>query len=131
MTGTLPTLTGPPLDRLKIAYMAVAMRDPNPVHVEDETARAAGLPGAIAHGTFAVSYVGMAVSRAVGVARLDELDVTLLAPVRPGDALTATTTVQDVGNGGRATAAVELRTGGDVLVARGTVRYSTSDGGGS
>jgi acyl dehydratase len=106
--------------------MAVAMRDPNPVHVEDDLARRAGLPTAIAHGTFAVSYVGMAVSRAVGVRRLDELDVRLLAPVFPGDALRATATAIPDDRGAQR-ADVELHTGDGRLVARGTVRFRSPE----
>lgn len=85
-----------PLSRLQVAYMTVAMRDPNPVHVDDDFAREAGLPGAIAHGTFAVSYLGAAVSRHVGVDALRRLRVDLTGPVFPGDRLTTEVTVDDV-----------------------------------
>jgi acyl dehydratase len=72
---------------MRIAYMAVSMRDPNPVHVEDQYAVRCGLPGVIAHGTFVTSSLGLVVSRAVGVAALRRLRVDLTAPVVPGDTL--------------------------------------------
>ena len=84
---TLPEVEPPPIDRLRIAYMAVSMRDPNLVHVEDEVAARSGLPSVIAHGTFVVSYAGAAVSRAVGVDAVRVLRVDVTAPVFPGDVL--------------------------------------------
>jgi acyl dehydratase len=84
---TLPDVVTPPVNRLRIAYMAVAMRDPNLVHVEDEYAAKSGLPSVIAHGTFVVSYAGAAVSRAVGVDAVRRLKVDVAAPVFPGDVL--------------------------------------------
>jgi acyl dehydratase len=92
----LPPLELEPLNRLQIAYMTVAMRDPNPVHVDDAFAREAGLPGAIAHGTFAVSYLGVAVSRHVGIDALRRLRVDLTGPVFPGDRLTTEVSIDDV-----------------------------------
>ena len=84
---TLPEVETPPIDRLRIAYMAVSMRDPNLVHVEDEVAARSGLRSVIAHGTFVVSYAGAAVSRAVGVDAVRVLKVDVTAPVFPGDVL--------------------------------------------
>lgn len=83
----LTEVLAPPVDRLRIAYMAVAMRDPNLVHVEDGYAAKAGLPSAIAHGTFVTSYAGAAVSRVVGVDALRRVRVDVTAPVFPGDLL--------------------------------------------
>lgn len=87
---TLPGIVSPPGDRLRIAYMAVAMRDPNLVHVEDSYAQRSGLPGVIAHGTFAFSYAGAAVARVAGVDALRRLEVALTAPVFAGDVLRTT-----------------------------------------
>jgi acyl dehydratase len=67
--------------------MAVAMRDPNLVHVEDSYAAKSGLPSVIAHGTFVTSYAGAAVSRAVGVDAVRRIRVDVTAPVFPGDVL--------------------------------------------
>jgi acyl dehydratase len=78
---------------MRIAYMAVSMRDPNPVHVEDEYAARCGLPGVIAHGTFVTSYLGLTVSRCVGVGAVRRLRVELTAPVVPGDLLSTAAVV--------------------------------------
>lgn len=81
-------LQGPRIDRMGIAYMAVAMRDPNLVHVEPDVAAAAGMENVIAHGTFPLGYAGAALTRAYGFERVRRLRVDLTAPVFPGDALT-------------------------------------------
>jgi len=86
----LPEIVTPPVDRLRIAYMTVAMRDPNLVHMEDAYAAKSGLPSVIAHGTFVTSYAGAVVTRAVGADALRRIRVDVTAPVFPGDVLRAT-----------------------------------------
>jgi acyl dehydratase len=92
----LPEVVTPPIDRLRIAYMAVSMRDPNLVHMEDAYAARAGLPSVIAHGTFVTSYAGAAVSRAVGVDAIRRIRVDVTAPVFPGDVLRTAAVVTNV-----------------------------------
>lgn len=98
----LPEIVTPVIDRMRIAYMTVSMRDPNRVHLEDDYAGQAGLPSVIAHGTFAVSYLGLAITRAVGVDALTRLAVNLVGPVFPGDTLRVEATVTDVEANGQA-----------------------------
>lgn len=76
--------------RLDIAWMAVAVTDPNPIHVEDEVARQAGFRSVIAHGTFPVGAIGAAVARRYGAGRTRLLSVRLTAPTYPGDTILAT-----------------------------------------
>lgn len=123
---TLPEILTPLIDRLRIAYMTVAMRDPNPVHVEPDYAAKAGLPSVIAHGTFGVAYLGAAVSRAAGVDALSRLKVDLVAPVFPGEALRTEAVVTDVAVGERGPV-VSLRLTATTTegkpVARGTAEF--------
>ena len=100
----LPEVQSPVMDRMHLAYMTVAMRDPNLVHLENEYAAKAGLPGVIAHGTFVVAYGGAVVSRAVGADAIKRLRVDVTAPVFLGDVLTSRAEVS----------AVELSEEGDV-----------------
>jgi acyl dehydratase len=120
----------PVMDRMRIAYMTVAMRDPNLVHVEDAYAAKAGLPSVIAHGTFAVSYLGIAVSRLVGVDALRRLKVTLLAPVFPGDQLRleATVTTVEPDDGGTVTVTLSATNADGTRVARGEAAFWPSEG---
>lgn len=96
---SVATLRSEPIGRMNIAYMAVAMRDPNPVHVEDDFARQTGMPGVIAHGTFVLGYAGAMLTRAFGVDALRRWRIDLTAPVYPGDVLDAEAVVREVGDG--------------------------------
>jgi len=122
----LPSIRTPPMDRMRLAYMAVAMRDPNPVHLDDDFAQGIGLPGVIAHGTFAVSYVGAAISRHVGVDRIRTFNVELTAPVFIGDELTTQVTTGMVHSMGDETileGVLSVRNQDGTLVARGSASW--------
>ena len=111
------------MDRLRIAYMAVAMRDPNLVHVEDEYAKRSGLPGVIAHGTFVVSYLGAVLGRAEGVDAVRRFRVDVTAPVSPGDVLTTDAEVVEVAasaEGQLVSVQLVAREAGGRVVARGS-----------
>lgn len=118
----LPELVTPPIDRLRIAYMAVSMRDPNLVHLEDGYAAKSGLPSVIAHGTFVTSVAGAAVTRAVGVDALRRLRVDVTAPVFPGDVLHAHAAVTDSepGPDGQVAIALTVTNQDGTRVGRGT-----------
>ena len=75
------------ISALDIAYMGVAMRDPNLVHFEEEVALAAGLPGIIAHGTFALGHLGLVVEDLAAGRAIRDFSARLIAPVRPRDVL--------------------------------------------
>ena len=51
--------TLPPIDRAQLRRYADASGDPNPIHLSDEAAGAAGLPGVIAHGMLTVATMGL------------------------------------------------------------------------
>lgn len=123
----LPALASAVVDRMRIAYMAVSMRDPNLVHVEDDYAKRCGLPGVIAHGTFVVSYLGLTVSRVVGVDALRRLRTELTAPVFPGDAVTTEATVTAVepdGDGELVTVALRAVGADGTTVGRGEAIFA-------
>jgi acyl dehydratase len=91
----IPSLQSPTIQRLNIAYMSVAMGDPNPIHMEDDFARQAGMPGVIAHGTFPIGYVGAALTRTFGFDAVKHMKVDLTAPVFPGDELSTEIVVKE------------------------------------
>ena len=49
----------PPINRDQLGRYAEASGDPNPIHLSDEAAEAAGLPGVIAHGMLTVATMGL------------------------------------------------------------------------
>jgi acyl dehydratase len=72
--------------REEIGDYAEASGDRNPLHLDDDAARAAGFPGVIAHGMFTMGLVASAVTAWVGDAgALRRMKVAFRAPVRPGD----------------------------------------------
>jgi acyl dehydratase len=111
--------------RAKIAEFAAAIGEPDPVHRDAEAARAAGHPDVIAPPTFAI-----VVSLQAATSVLDDPDVALdysrvvhgeqrfthHRPIRAGDRLVATTTIDAVRSVG----------GNDLLTTR--VDLATEDG---
>ena len=49
----------PPVDRMRLIKYAGASGDFNPIHLIDEAAEVAGLPGIIAHGMLTVATMGL------------------------------------------------------------------------
>jgi acyl dehydratase len=58
--------TLPPVNRDQLRRYAEASGDPNPIHLSDEAAGAAGLPGVIAHGMLTVATMGLLFSPYLG-----------------------------------------------------------------
>jgi len=71
--------------REQIAAYAEASGDRNPIHLDDEAARAAGLPGVIAHGML---QMGLLARVAGDPGRLRRLSCRFAEMVRPGDTVT-------------------------------------------
>jgi acyl dehydratase len=92
--------------------------------MEDDYAKLSGLPQVIAHGTFAVSYVGTALSRVVGVDNIKRLKVDLTAPVFPGDIISVDLiNIEENGDTTTGTLTAVNQTG--VQVARGSATWVT------
>jgi acyl dehydratase len=76
-----------PLTRVQIARYACAVNDFNPIHLDEEFAKAAGMPSVIAHGPLMAALVIDRLVAQIGTDALGSADVRLRAPVFPGDAL--------------------------------------------
>lgn len=75
--------------REQIAAYAEASGDHNPIHLDDELARSAGLPGLIAHGMLQMGLAArVAAEAAGGPGRLRSLRCRFAGMVRPGDTVT-------------------------------------------
>ncbi|EIV91564.1 MaoC/PaaZ C-terminal domain-containing protein [Frankia sp. QA3] len=111
---TLDERTRGPVTRVQIARYAGAVGDFNPVHVDDEFARASGLPSVIAHGPLTVTLALDAVVEQLGPQALRSAKARLSAPVFPGDELTVVPTADGVEvrkADGTVAATVRLETG--------------------
>jgi acyl dehydratase len=101
---------------------AEASGDRNPIHVDDEAAKAVGLPGVILHGMCTMALCGRdVVDELAGgdATRLRRLAVRFYRPVFPGNDLV--TTMYDAGPGG---VAFEASSAGKVVVRDGRAELS-------
>lgn len=103
-----------------------ASGDNNPIHVDEEFARAVGLPGIVVHGLCTMAMTGAAVIDTVAAGdpgRLRRLAVRFAKPVFPGSDLT--TSVHDVGEKDgrgarpRRVYAFEARSRGELVISNG------------
>jgi acyl dehydratase len=77
--------------REQINAYAEASGDRNPIHIDDEAARAAGLPGVIAHGMLGMAQLAnFVVAYAGDHRRLRRLRCRFSGMVLPGDTITFT-----------------------------------------
>jgi acyl dehydratase len=105
-----------------------AAGDPMPIHLDEEVAKAAGLPGIIAHGLCTQAFTSWAVLTEVGgsdVSRLKRLAVRFARPVLPGQDLT--TTIWRAGSAdGVTTYAYETTVGDQVVIKDGLAEITES-----
>lgn len=73
--------------RSDVVRYAGASRDFNPLHYDDEAARAAGLPGAFAHGMFSAGCLATTVTDVAGIQSLTRLSIRFRAQARLGTTL--------------------------------------------
>jgi acyl dehydratase len=95
----LPELSFEMTHERVLAY-ADASGDHNPIHVDDEAARRAGLPGVIAHGMLSMGTLGTAATQWAGHAdRIVELTCRFTRPVPVGDVLRVSGTIIAIDDG--------------------------------
>lgn len=85
---TLPPLALPPLSRTTCALFAGASGDHNPIHIDSDAARAAGLPDVIGHGMLSMALIGRLLTGWIPQAALRSVDVRFQDTTRIGDAVT-------------------------------------------
>jgi acyl dehydratase len=112
------------LTRTQIVQYAGASGDYNPLHSDEVFAtKVAGYPTVFAHGMLTMGMTGRVLTDWVGVERLTSYGVRFVAQVWPGDTLTATATVESVGDGqAEITLVTRNQRGENVLTGKATVR---------
>ncbi|TSE01591.1 dehydratase [Skermania sp. ID1734] len=75
----LEALTPGPVTRTQLALFAGASGDHNPIHIDLDFARAAGMEDVIAHGMLSMAYVGRMLTDAVPIGNLLEWEVRFVA----------------------------------------------------
>jgi acyl dehydratase len=84
----LPPLVKGPIQQIQLTRYAGASGDFNPIHQDDEFARAAGMGGVFAHGMLSMGFVGQAVTDWAGAGAVRRLGVRFAAIVRLKDTIT-------------------------------------------
>jgi acyl dehydratase len=120
----LPTLRVTPDRYLTVRY-AGASGDFNPIHIDEDFARAVGLPGRILHGLWTMAQVARAQTEAAGgPAALRSLAVQFRGMGRPESEVVVTSTVRSVEDG-IATVAAEAVQDGKAIVRNARAEVAT------
>ena len=82
-----PLVKGP-IQQIQLTRYAGASGDFNPIHQDEEFARAAGMGGVFAHGMLSMGFVAQALTDWAGAGRVRKLGVRFAALVRLKDVVT-------------------------------------------
>ncbi len=83
-----PPLVKGPLQQIQLTRYAGASGDFNPIHQDEESARAAGMSGVFAHGMLSMGFVAQALTDWAGPGTVRKLGVRFTALVRLKDTVT-------------------------------------------
>ncbi len=86
--GEVPPFVVERLTRMDLVRYAGASGDFNPIHTDEEFARAAGNPSVFGHGMLTAAFVGKCVTDYVGSENLRRFKVRFATRVWPGDSIT-------------------------------------------
>lgn len=75
------------VDRTTLALYAGASGDHNPIHIDIDAARRAGLPDVFAHGMLSLAWLGRLVTQWVPQQRLRELNARFTCMTQVGDCI--------------------------------------------
>lgn len=85
-----------PLTRAGIAAYASASGDRNPIHLDDDAAQRAGLPGVIAHGMLTMALLGRYLTDLVPLDSLQRFECRFVTMAFPGDRIACRGSVSEV-----------------------------------
>jgi len=85
---TLPPLTLPPVDRTMLALFAGASGDHNPIHIDIDFARKAGMPDVFAHGMLGMAWLGRLLTQWVPQQHIRHVGVRFLGITQIGHIIT-------------------------------------------
>lgn len=85
----LPELALPPVDRRTLALFAGASGDHNPIHIDVDFARRAGMPDVFAHGMLGMAWLGRLLTGWAPQSRLRRFQARFLGITHLGNAIRA------------------------------------------
>src|SRR5947209_9930504 len=91
----IPAMTTAPIARVTLALFAGASGDHNPIHVDIDFAREAGMDDVFAHGMLSMAYVGRMLTNSFPPEALRSLQVRFVAITHVHDCLTCTGAVME------------------------------------
>ncbi len=125
----LPPLVKPAITKVQLVQYAGASGDFNLIHTDDETARAVGLSGVIAHGMLSMGFLGQYAGELVGeYGFVRQLKVRFSGMVRPGDVLTChgrVLTKDEAGRSVRIAISAEREPGKPLTAGEALLAYTT------
>ena len=86
----LPALQLPPVDRTTLALFAGASGDHNPIHIDIDVARRAGMPDVFAQGMLGMAWIGRVVTGWAPQSALRKLDARFQGITHLGNAVRCT-----------------------------------------
>ena len=84
----IPSLTKPPINRHTLALYCGGSGDHNPIHVDIDFAKAAGMPDVFAHGMLIMAYLGQALTHWAGQPALRSFGVKFGSITQLGNEIT-------------------------------------------
>lgn len=91
----LPPLALPPVNRTTLALFGGASGDHNPIHLDVDFARRAGMPDVFAQGMLGMAWLGRLLTQWVPQSRLKRFDVRFLGITHLGHAITCSGQVRE------------------------------------
>ena len=91
----LPPLRLPPISRLDLALYCGASGDHNPIHVDLDFAKSAGMPDVFAHGMLSSAWMARTITNWVPQSAIRSLDVRFAAITQLGETITCTGKVSE------------------------------------
>lgn len=106
----LPSLTTDPITRTTLALFAGASGDHNPIHIDIDVARAAGMDDVFAQGMLSMAYLGRMLTDWVPQAQLRRFSNRFTAITWLGDQITCTgRVVEKLHEGGEPLVRIEIQ----------------------
>jgi len=123
----LPAFTAPPISRTTLALYCGASGDHNPIHVDIDFAKKAGMPDVFAHGMLSMAWLGRLLTNWVPQEAIKSFSVRFAAITQVGDAITCSGRVVEKNEAARTvrvevttrTASGEIKLSGEAVVALG------------
>jgi acyl dehydratase len=91
----IPSLTLPPLSRLTLALYCGASGDHNPIHVDSDFARSAGMPDVFAHGMLSMAWLARVLTHWVPQSAIRAYSVRFAAITQVAETITCTGVITD------------------------------------